>query len=157
MQLEVQHPAFIVQRLSVETAGWLRGPQLVLNGTVVKKQNGRYTVVADSGAETSIQLRYNYLDPVPKLAIGDEIIELAKSLTWYEYVWLGIPFVLVVSGGGLGGLVGLVAAHANGRVFRSERSSPAKYGWSALVTLASFGAFVALVSLIQSFSGLPHE
>lgn len=157
MQLEVQHPAFMVQRLSVETAGWLRGPLLMLNGTVVKKQKGRYTVTADSGAETSIQLRYNYLDPIPRLAIGDEVVELASSLTWYEYAWLGIPFVLVISGGGLGGLVGLIAAHANGRVFRSERSSQAKYGLSALITLASFGAFVVLVSVIQSVSGLPHE
>jgi len=157
MQLEVQHPAFRVQRLSVETAGWLRGPQLVLNGTVVKKQLGRYTVAADSGAETSIQLRYNYLDPIPKLAIGDNAVELANSLTWYEYAWMGIPFVLVLSGGGLGGLVGLIAAHANGRVFRSDHSSSVKYGLSGLVTLGSFGVFLVLVSLIQSFAGLPHE
>ncbi|MGA7749640.1 MAG: hypothetical protein WCA63_05785, partial [Gallionella sp.] len=77
MQLEVQHPAFKVQRLSVETARAFLGPRLLLNGTFLKKQKGRYTVKADSGAETTIQLKYNYLDPIPKIKIGEEVIEIA--------------------------------------------------------------------------------
>jgi len=129
----------------------------MLNGTAIKKQKGHYIVTADSGVETTIDLRYNYLDPIPKLRIGDEVVELASSLKWYEYAWMGTPFLLVISGGGLGGLVGLLAAHANGRFFRSDRSSFAKYGMSALVTLCSFGVFLVLVAVIQSFSGLPHE
>src|ERR1035437_4151265 len=35
MRIEVQHPAFKSQRLSVETASLLGGPKLLLNGAVV--------------------------------------------------------------------------------------------------------------------------
>ncbi len=157
MQLEVQHPAFKAQRLAVETAGWFHGPRLLLNGTVVQKEKARYTVAADSGVEIVIQLKYNYLDPIPKIKIGDEVTELARSLKWYEYLWMGIPIVLVFSGGAIGGLVGAVAANASGRVFRSDRSSPAKFGLSALITLSAFIAFVVLVTVFQLLVGGSHQ
>jgi len=157
MQLEVQHPEFKSQRLAVETAGTFRGPKLLLNGTIVKKQKGRYTVTADSGAETTIQLKYNYLDPIPKIKIGEEVVELASALKWYEYVWIGIPIVLVFSGGAIGGLAGALGANASGRVFRSNRSSLAKYGLSALITLGALVAYVVLVTVFRPLIGAPHK
>ena len=149
MQIEVQHPSFKTQRLTVETASWFRGPRLLVNGAVEQKKKGRYTVTSDSGAEISIQLKYNFLDPIPKIKIGDEIVELASPLKWYEYVWIGIPIVLVFSGGAIGGLVGVVAAIASGKIFRGNNGSAAKYGLSALITLGSFIAFVVLATVFQ--------
>ena len=157
MQLAIQHPAFKEQRLVVETAHWFRGPRLLLNGTVVPKKNGRYTVAADSGAEIAIQMKYNYLDPIPKVKVGDETAELASPLKWYEYVWIGIPIVLVFSGGAIGGLVGAMGATASGRVFRSGRGSFAKYGLSAAISLGAFVAFVILATVFQSLVGTPHK
>ena len=157
MQLEVQHPAFKAQRLTVEAAGTFHGPRLLLNGALVKKQKGRYTVTSDSGVETTIQLKYNFLDPIPKIKIGEEMSEIVSSLKWYEYVWIGIPIVLVFSGGAIGGLCGAVAANASGRVFRSDRSSLAKYALSALVTVGAVVAFVVLVTVFQLFVGASHK
>ena len=157
MQLEVQHPAFKAQRLTVETAGAFHGPRLLLNGAVIKKQKGRYTVTSDSGAETTIQLKYNYLDPIPKIKIGTEVVELASALKWYEYVWIGIPIVLVFSGGAIGGLVGALGANASGQVFRSDRSPLAKYCFSALITLGALVAFVFLVTVFRQIMGTPHK
>ncbi len=157
MQLEVQHPAFKVQRLSVETARAFLGPRLLLNGTFLKKQKGRYTVKADSGAETTIQLKYNYLDPIPKIKIGEEVIEIATPLKWYEYVWIGIPIALVGAGGAIGALCGLVAANSNGRIFRSDHSPIAKYGLSALMTLGALVAFVILATVFKLLIGAPHK
>ena len=87
--------------------------------------------------------------PRPKIKIGDEIVELASPLKWYEYVWIGIPIVLVFSGGAIGGLVGVVAAIASGKIFRGNNGSAAKYGLSALITLGSFIAFVVLATVFQ--------
>lgn len=157
MQLEVQHPEFKAQRLTVETAGAFHGPRLLLNGTVVKRQKGRYTVTADSGAEITIQLKYNYLDPIPKIKIGEEVTELANALKWYEYVWIGIPIVLVFSGGAIGGFVGAIAANTSGRLFRGDRSSLAKYGLSALVTLGALVAFIVLATAFRLLIGAPHK
>ena len=157
MQIDVQHPKFKTQRLTVETAGWFRGPRLLVNGVVEPRKKGRYTVASDSGAETSIQLRYNFLDPIPKLKIGDEVAELASPLKWYEYAWIGVPIVLVFSGGAIGGLVGALAANASGRVFRGDRGGAAKYGLSALITLGAFVAFVVLATGFQALVGAPHK
>lgn len=157
MYIEVQHPEFMTQRLTVETAGFLRGPRLLVNGVVAKKKKGRYTVTSDSGAEISIQLKYNYLDPIPKLKIGDNITVLASPIKWYEYVWMDIPIILVFSGGAIGGLVGAVAANASGKIFRSQRSSPVKYGLSALITLGAFIVFVVFATVFQLLVGSSHK
>lgn len=156
MQLEVQHHAFKEQRLAVETAGWFRGPRLFLNGAVVPKQKRRYTVTADSGTAVTIQLKYNYLDPIPKVKIGEEMAELASPLKWYEYVWIGIPIVLVFAGGAIGGLVGALSANASGRIFRSDRSSLAKYGLSGVITLGAFVVFLVLAAVFQVLVDAPH-
>ncbi|CCE25778.1 hypothetical protein [Methylotuvimicrobium alcaliphilum] len=152
MQIEIQHSAFKAQRLSVEVAGAFHGPRLFLNGTMVKKQKRRYTVTTDAGTEITVQLKYNYLDPIPKVKIGEEVVNIASPLKWYEYTWIGIPFILIVTGGAIGGLCGGVAANASGRLFRSDRSSPSKYGFSALITL---GAAIAYFSLTTIFYLLP--
>jgi hypothetical protein len=111
MNFEVQHPEFQRQRLTVETAGWLRGPRLLVNGVVAEKKKGRYTVPSDSGVEVFIHLQYIYLDPIPKLKIDSKVVELARPFTWYEYVWIGIPLLLLFSGGAIGGLVGGLTAN----------------------------------------------
>jgi hypothetical protein len=157
MQLEVQHPEFKSQQLTVETAGTFHGPKLLLNGTVVKKQKGRYTVAADSGAETSIQLKYNYLDPIPKIKIGEDVIDIASPLKWYEYTWIALPIALIVTGGAIGGLCGGMAANVSGRIFRSDRGIFAKYGLSALVMFGAVIAFVILATVFQLLIGAPNK
>ena len=105
MQIEVLHPEFKSQRITVEPAANFSGQKLLLNGVVVKKQKGRYVVTSDSGAETTIQLKYHYLDPIPKIKINDEVTEIASPLRWYEYFWI-IPFVLVVTAEAICGFCG---------------------------------------------------
>lgn len=157
MQIEVVHPAFRTQRLAVETAGWLRGPRLLLNGSPAEKHKGRFTVRSDTGQDTTIELKYNYLDPVPRVRIAGEAVELAPPLRWYEYAWIGIPLLLVFVGGAIGGFTGAVGTVASGRVFRGGYSVPAKYGLSALITLSAFVAFVILATAFQWLVGAPQR
>ena len=144
MRIEIKHPAFKAQRLSVETASLFGGPKLFLNDTMVKKQKGRYPVTADSGAEVLVQLKFNLVDPLPTLKIGQETIKLAESLKWYEYAWSGLPILLMFGGGALGGLVGGAATVTNGRIFRSERSSMSKYALAAAITVSAVVVYLVL-------------
>jgi hypothetical protein len=153
MRIEVQHPSFKRQHLFVETASVFSGPKLLLNGAVVKKEKGRYPVTSDSGAEKLIQMRYNLVDPVPSLKIDGEAVNLVEPLQWYEYAWSGLPILLVFAGGLLGGLVGGVATMANGRLFRSERGSIAKYGLAGLITVSAVAAFFVLAIGLRSGIG----
>jgi hypothetical protein len=157
MQLELTHPAFKTRRLAIETASWFTGPKLVVNGSVAEKRKGTYLVASDDGAEIPIKLKYNFLDPIPKVTVGDESIELAPSLKWYEYAWAGIPVLLIFVGGAIGGFVGALSACASGRVFRSNFSAPAKYAVSAVITIGAFIAYVVLVTVFQLLVGTPQS
>lgn len=152
MRIEIKHPAFTAQRLSVETASLFGGPKLFLDGAPVKKVKSRYPVTADSGAEVLVQLKFNLVDPVPTIKIGEETLKLADSLKWYEYAWSGLPILLMFGGGALGGLVGGAATVTNGRIFRSERSSVSKYALAAAITVSAAVIYLVLAIALRSAS-----
>jgi hypothetical protein len=157
MQIEITHPAFKINRLTVQTAGWFSWPKLLVNGSLAEKHKGRFTVVSDSGQETVIELKYNFLDPVPKVKVAGETLELVPSLRWFEYAWIGIPLLLVLIGGAIGGFVGAIGAAANGRVFRGAYSTPAKYGLSALIALGALITYVILAIAFHLLIGAPQR
>jgi Zn-dependent protease len=149
MRIEIKHPAFKAQRLSVETASIFTGPKLKLNGTVAKRSGRSYLVISDTGQEVAVKVLYNFLDPIPKVKIGEETIELAKPLKWYEYMWIGIPMLLVFAGGALGGFVGAGSTVVNGRIFRSDRGALSKYALAAVTTVAGTALFFVIAVAIQ--------
>jgi hypothetical protein len=153
MRIAVKHPAFRSKHLSVEQASFFSGPKLLLDGVVVKKEKGGCPVVSDSGQQVMTQMRYNLLDPIPTIKIGDAAIELAKPLRWFEYAWIGLPMLLVFAGGALGGFVGGGSTVVNGRIFRSERSTVAKYALAAVTTIAGAAVFFVIAVAIQMALG----
>jgi hypothetical protein len=153
MEIRISHPGFEGQNLSVETAGFFRGARVLHNGNPVERRKGRYPVRSNRGEEVLIQLKSNFIDPIPKVIFGDETIVLARPLTWYEYVWIGLPILLVFTGGGLGALVGVAATYASARIFRSDRGALAKYGITALISVVALIAFVILAVIAQQMIG----
>ena len=158
MRLEVQHPKFRSQRLSVETASSpFGGPKLLLNDMVVKREKRRYPVTDDSGAQILIQIKGNLIDPVPTLVIDEEKVKVAEPLQWYEYAWSGMPIILMFIGGALGGLVGGVASIANGRIFRSDRRSTEKYAMAGLITVTAVAIYYAAVIALRLLIWRAHR
>ena len=131
MQFPISHSGFEGQNLAVETAGFFRGARVLHNGNPVERRKGRYPVRSNSGQEVLIQLKSNLVDPIPKVIFGEETIVLARPLTWYEYVWIGLPVLLVISGGAVGAVIGVTTAYASARIFRSGRGAFAKYALTA--------------------------
>ena len=144
MEIEVQHPAFKSQHLALVAASGFSGPQLLLNGEVVKRRKGLYPVVSDSGTEILVKMKYNLVDPIPTLSIDDQPVRLAEPLQWYEYGWSGLPLLLMFIGGALGGLVGGYATVVNGRIFRSDRGLTTKYGLAGAVTVSAVVIYFVL-------------
>lgn len=157
MQLQLNHASFKTQRVVIEKAGWFTGPKLIVNGAIAKKQKGTYLVMSDSGAEIPVKLKFNLIDPIPKVTVAEESIELAPPLKWYEYAWSGIPVLLIFTGGAIGGFVGALGACASGRVFRSNRGAVAKYSISALITVGALIAFFVLALMFQMLVGTPQR
>ncbi len=157
MDLVVAHPSFKSQKLSVRTAGFFSGPKVLLNGVAVKRIQGKYTVKNDIGQEVAVELKSNFVDPVPSVKIGPETINLAKRLTWHEYAWSGLPIVLLFIGGALGAVIGMLAAFSNTRILRSDRGSIARYSLTGAVSVAAFVAFLVLATgLHMLINGMPR-
>ena len=49
-----------------------------------EKQKGADPVASDPGQPVLIQMRYNLLDPIPAIKIGDAAVEIAKPLRWFD-------------------------------------------------------------------------
>jgi hypothetical protein len=153
MRIGIKHPAFKSKHLSVEQASFFSGPKLLLDGVIVKKEKGAYPIASDSGQTVLLQMRYNLLDPIPTIKIGDAPIQIAKPLRWFEYAWIGLPMLLVFAGGALGGFVGGGSTVVNGRIFRSERSTAAKYALAAATTVTGGAVFFVIAVAIQMALG----
>lgn len=143
MDIPIKHQAFANRGLALRPASLFNGPQLILDGRKVKGKRLRFSVRDNSGVPCEIRLRSNYVDPVPRVQIGDQTIELARPLAWYEYVWMSFPIILVFSGGVLGAMFGVAAVYSNARTFRSDHATAAKYVLSALVSIGAVLAYLA--------------
>ena len=149
MEYSVPHPLFRHQHLTVRPASAFRGASLLLNGKPVKRSMGKYLVKNDVGDAITVRLRANFIDPMPSVKIGTEVVLLAPALKWYEYAWIGVPALLVFIGGALGAGIGVAAAYSNSRVFRSDRAIGAKYFLTGLTTIGALAAFLVVAVLIQ--------
>lgn len=148
MHVPIPHADFAGRGLAVRPAGWT-GARIVIDGTVVKGKRGRFRVRDNHGDEREIRLKANLLDPVPGCQIDGLDFSLAQPFTTLEYVWLGLPLLLVFGGGALGGACGMAAAFASARVFRSDAKPVAKYAISLLFSILGVVAFLAGVLLLQ--------
>src|SRR2546428_14190926 len=96
MDLPIRHEAFAGRGLALRTAGFFKGPRLIIDEGEVKGKRLRFSLRDNSGQERDIRLKTNGLDPVPKVQIGGQAIELARPLAWYDYLLIGITIALVV-------------------------------------------------------------
>ena len=134
-----------------------RSGSIVLDGQRIKGRWGRYTLRDNQGREVSLRVRGNGVDPIPKIEVAGKVIHLAPPLRWYEYVWAGLPLLLIHVGGALGAAVGAVALVWNATIFRSERTLARKYLTTAAITLGAAVAYVVSVSalyLLLEFLGV---
>jgi hypothetical protein len=138
MEYSVDAPEFAGRKVTVETGGPFGGPRLLVDGVPVEKQNGAYSVpVGADGGTVAVRLKGAGLDVVPVAEVNGRTVRLAPPLAWYEYAWACLPILLLLVGGAIGGALGGAAAYTNLALFRSQRSPSARYGLSALVTLAA--------------------
>jgi hypothetical protein len=153
MDIPIDHESFSGRGLVLRTGGFFKGPRIVIDGSEAPRKRLVFSLRDNSGDLRDIKLKVNGIDPIPKIEIGGVTIELARSLTWYEYAWMGLPILLVFAGGGLGALFGLSAVYSSARIFRGERSVFAKYALSGLVSMGAVILFTACAVILQRFWG----
>jgi len=151
MMIRIEHPDFVSRRLKVETAGWWRAPRLYQRGVPVPASRGVYLVTTDAGETAPIRMRWDFIDPVPRLRLGQRTLTLARPLRWYEYLWLGLPLLLLAfKGGVVGGLIGALAMHCNGQLFRRQTLPGRRYLLTGLLSLGAIAIFAFLALLLRA-------
>jgi hypothetical protein len=155
--IEFQPPGFSNHKLAVRAAGFFRGPQLRIDNAVANKdrtagkgRDAAYWVQKDDGISTVLKLKWNLIDPVPTLRIGENDYLLAPRLRWYEYVWMGLPIVLTFLGGAIGAVIGILGTKVSAEVFRGNSHPVAKYVITGLVSVSCVIAYLALAVFLRT-------
>lgn len=150
MEYSFEHRAFPDRRLAVRSATLLKGAKLLVDGREAEGKGRKFTVRDPQGSEHTITLKGSPFDPIPKVQVDEEPpIELVPALRWYEYLWMGLPLVLIFGGGAIGGACGFVAFYASAHVFRSERGTVAKYALSGVISAVSVVLFLVLATALH--------
>ncbi|RDV37681.1 hypothetical protein DV096_11195 [Bradymonadaceae bacterium TMQ3] len=144
MKFRVNHPRFQTKRIVI-TSSFIGKPKLCADEDTFTEMNVQYHVADDAGEWVPFELqKSNLFDPVPRLLIDNEPFEIAPPLQWYEWAWVGIPFLLIPTAGCLGGGIGSMAIMLNVLVFRGLQRGFVRW---ALTFAISMGAIVFTLTL----------
>ncbi len=151
MELLVSHPLFQKKKLTVIKSSILKAPVLKLNGETQKvKSKKTYIIEGDDGLPVMVKLSH-FIDPIPTIKINEEKVRLAPQMTWYEWMFLSIPLLLILTGGMLGGILGGVGTIINAHIFRSQLSVVGRYGCSIFITSLCYIIFFIISGLFLSY------
>jgi hypothetical protein len=143
-------PGFEGRTILLKPAGLFSNVKLIVDNEVMKpKWGGKYTLRRTDGTEVQARLRSNLVDPIPQLEVDKKMYLAVKPLPWYQLVWSVVPILLFFAGGAIGAIIGLLAAYANTRIFRSELQAVLKYVVTGLVTIAALVVVLVLVILFN--------
>ncbi len=150
-EFPISIPGFEGRGLAYRAAGTWSGGNLLLDGQALKRRWSwqPYLLRDNVGREVQVRLRHNPVDTVPRIEADGKVINLLPPLKFYEYVFCGIPLVLLHLGGGLGGLLGALASYRNVRTFRSERSLRTKYAVVTLTTGATILIWLVAAVIVE--------
>ena len=81
------------------------------------------------------------------LSIKDHKYPMAEKLKWYEYIFGGLPILIIFGGGIIGGMIGGAATVINYTFFRGEDTTVNKY-------LKVLGVNVLCIILFMFMAGL---
>jgi hypothetical protein len=77
---------------------------------------------------------------------------IARPLTTWEYVWMAIPALLIILGGGLiGGAVGMAAVFSNSILLRRIRHWLPRYVFTGATTAVAFFLFFRVSTVVTPF------
>lgn len=152
MRYPVNIPELPGRRIEVEHPGVFSSATVLVDGQPATKalKRGQFFVRATDGRESLLALKTSFLDPVPQVLWAGRTIQLVEPLAWYQWLWTGIPLVLALLGGAIGGALGGVAMVFNIRILRSDRSGILRYALTALLSVGALGAYVFFASMFLS-------
>ncbi|GEM_PF-2127838 len=128
--------------------------QVLVDGVLAGKdeKGTRYVIEDDNGNGIVFEagLDDNWK---PWLKANGEDIHLAMPLAWYQWIWIGLPIVLVFTGGMIGGMIGGAATYLNMVIMQAARPAIFRYVATLSVSIASVFCYLVLVVLLSIVFG----
>jgi hypothetical protein len=152
----IQVEGFEGQTIEVQPHKMFTGPKLLVNGQPASSGLKRNQMVLhrNDGKEiiASWKPRLLGLD-VPKLDVDGKIINVVDPLKGYEWVWSGLPVLLIFSWGLIGGVVGFISFSINTKIFLSSLNNISKYFATAAVSVTAVIIYSVIVTLFLEAIG----
>lgn len=156
MGYETQIEGFEGQNMEVRVSFWT-GPKLLVNNEPAPKGNkrGQMLLQRNDGRQVIATWRPQLGGfDVPQLIVDGKVTNLVEPLKWYEWLWGGLPILLLFVGGAIGGLVGGLGFVINTKIFRTEMSGVLKFLVSGIISfMAVVAYFVAALLLTLLLNG----
>lgn len=150
MQFTFALPGDESPQLELQIPFWGR-PRLHADGQEIEPlpERGRpFAIRLRDGTTCKLFVKGIGFDYLPKvIADGNEIL-LGRRLGWWEYGLGGLPILLVVAGGALGGLCGALAALVNFRILRLDQPLLVRAAAILSVTAVAILVYLILASLL---------
>ncbi|MCE7980162.1 MAG: hypothetical protein DYG89_03135 [Caldilinea sp. CFX5] len=152
MNYSLNLAGFEGQRLEVKPSGFFSGPQLLVNGQAAAKgpKRGQLLLPRSDGRAVVAQWKPQFLGlDVPQLEVDGKPVNVVEPLKWYEWLWGGLPILLIFLGGALGAVAGVVAFKVNTQIFRSTSNPLLKFIFTAAVSALAVVVFLILATLFS--------
>jgi hypothetical protein len=151
MRYPVQLEDFQGQNVEVEVSFW-SGSKLLVNGELAPKgeKRGEFALQRNDGKQAVATWKPQALGfDDPQLVIDGEPVQFVEPLKWYQWVWGGIPVLLIFVGGFLGAIFGFLAFMLNAKVFRADMSGVMKYVITAVISFLAVVGYLVIAIIIQ--------
>jgi hypothetical protein len=149
MDYPVQAPELAGRSVLVRVTGLFADPQLIVDGTPVKADDGLYLLPTSPAvsAPISIRLKAPMLDFVPIVFVGDHRVQIAPALAWWQYLLCLLPTILLIvyPRGVVPAIIGLALSYVS--VYLVRQQPERKFVWTALINagvVLAIGAMIAM-------------
>ena len=152
MEFPVVIDGFEERHITVSTPGFFSGARLLVDGQPAPKdaRNKRYVLRSEDGGEVPVRLHMLFLDPVPQVIVEERTYKAVEPFRWYEWLWSGLPLLLMFADNLIGGAFGLLGFYFNAYVMRLHMGTPARYGLAAVITMVIAVACVLVVLQVDA-------
>ncbi|WP_346863763.1 hypothetical protein [uncultured Draconibacterium sp.] len=148
MEYSINLPQIEKDTLKLVVPQFFGKPKLVYNNIEIPKLNNRYAVNGNNETPYIFALKNNFFDPVPKVEVNNQALQIVQAIKWYEYLWMGLPIVLIFQGGLIGALLGFFASRINISIFRNNKKQIIKYLFTLGISLFVICAYLIIVLLL---------
>lgn len=111
-------PGFEGQTLEVQPGGFFSKTKLFVNGAPAPPgaKRGQMVLRRNDDQEVIATWKTQPFD-IPKLIVDGTLFNVVEPLKWYQWVWGGLPLLLIPLGGMLGGVIGVIGFAINAKIF----------------------------------------